>query len=170
MQVEVRFTEVPDGPLQVHMSRSSPGRYAVHEFAKNVYDVRIDDGNGRALKVDSPNTSEWDVAGHSGTVRVRYRVFGNQVDGTFLAVDTTHAHINIPAALMWARGLEDRPVRVTFDPPAGRNWRVATQLHPTDDPHTFTAANLQYLVDSPTEVSNFVLRTFQVEQAARLER
>ena len=36
MQVEVRFPEVPAGPLQVRMSRSSPGRYALAEFAKNV--------------------------------------------------------------------------------------------------------------------------------------
>jgi predicted metalloprotease with PDZ domain len=99
-------------------------------------------------------------------VRVRYKVYGDQTDGTFLAVDPTHAHINIPAALMWARGLDNRAIRITFDPPAGSNWKVATQLHPTDDPHTFTAANLQYLVDSPIEVSNFVLRTFQVEQTA----
>jgi predicted metalloprotease with PDZ domain len=144
------------------MSRTSPGRYAIHEFAKNVYDVRIDNGAGAALKVDRPNLSEWDVSGHSGTVRVRYRVFGDRTDGTFLAVDPTHAHMNMPAALMWARGLENRAVRVTVDPPAG--WKVATQLHPTDDPHTFTAANLQYLIDSPTDVSNFVLRTFQVNQ------
>src|SRR2546423_1065034 len=98
-QIEIRFADVPNRPLQIHMSRSSPGRYAVHEFAKDVYDVRIDDGSGRTLKVESPNPSEWDVTGHSGTVRVRYRVFGNQIDGTVLAIDTSHAHINIPAAL-----------------------------------------------------------------------
>jgi predicted metalloprotease with PDZ domain len=165
MQVEVRFPDLPAGPLAVLMSRTSPGRYAIHEFAKNVYDVQVDDGGGGALTVSRPNTSEWDIAGHKGTVRVRYRVFGDVTDGTFLAVDATHAHMNIPAALMWARGLEERAIRMTFDPPAGSNWKVATQLHPTDDPHTFTAANLSFLVDSPTEVSNFVLRTFQVEQS-----
>jgi predicted metalloprotease with PDZ domain len=165
MQVDVNFPDVPAGPLHVLMSRSSPGRYAIHEFAKNVYDVQIDNGGGGALRVDRPNTSEWDVTGHSGTVRVRYRVYGDRTDGTFLAVDPTHAHINIPAALMWARGLENRAIRITFDPPAGASWKVATQLHPTDDPHAFTAANLQYLIDSPTEVSDFVLRTFRVEQS-----
>ena len=43
MQVEVTFPDVPPGPLQLHMSRSSPGRYALHEFAKNVFDVRVTD-------------------------------------------------------------------------------------------------------------------------------
>ena len=71
--------------------------------------------------------------------------------------------IVLPAALIWARGLENRTARITFDQPAGKSWKVATQLHPTDDPATFTAANLQYLMDSPTEFSDFSLRAFRVE-------
>jgi predicted metalloprotease with PDZ domain len=160
MQVEVTFADVPPGTLEILMSRTSPGRYAIHEFAKNVFDVRIDDGSGAPVRYERPNPGQWNVTGHNSVVRVRYKVFGDQVDGTFLGVDTTHAHINIPAALMWARGFERRPVRVTFDPPGP--WRIATQLHATDDANTFTAANLQYLIDSPVELSNFTLRTFRV--------
>jgi predicted metalloprotease with PDZ domain len=165
MQVEVTFPDVPAGPLQVLMSRTSPGRYAIHEFAKNVYDVQIDDGAGVPLAYEQPSPAQWDVA-HRGAARVRYKVFGDRLDGTFLAIDTTHAHINIPSALMWARGLESRPVRVTFDAPSG--WKVATQLLSTADPRTFTAPNLQYLVDSPTELSSFTLRTFRVDQEFRI--
>ena len=55
-----------------------------------------------------------------------------------------------------------RPARVTFTPPAGSNWRPATQLFTTADPWTFTAPNLQYLFDSPTELSAFTLREFEV--------
>jgi predicted metalloprotease with PDZ domain len=162
MQVEVRFPDVPRGTLRVMMSRSSPGRYALHDFARNVYDVQIDDGAGKPLTAAQANPSEWDVAGHAGTVRVRYRVFGNTTEGTFLSVDSTHAHFNIPAALMWARGLEERSVRITFEPPPGSGWQAASQLHPTADPNTFTAPNLSYLIDSPVEFGRFVLRTFQM--------
>jgi len=168
MQVEAVFPELPPGPAHVFMSRSSPGRYSLHEFAKNVYDVRIDDGAGRPLVAEQPDTSQWDVPRHSGVVRVRYKVFGDATDGTYLGVDTSHAHINIPAALMWVRGLEDRPVRVSFEPPPGAKWKVATQLHSTDDPLTFSAANLSYLIDSPAELSDFVLRTFSVGQPFRI--
>ena len=38
MQVEATFTDVGTGPLHLYMSRTSPGRYALHEFAKNVFD------------------------------------------------------------------------------------------------------------------------------------
>ena len=162
MQVEVTFAEVPPGPLQIRMSRSSPGRYALHEFAKNVYDVRIRDGKGSALTVSRPDLHGWDVSGHDGTVVVSYRVYGDRVDGTYLAIDSTHAHMNIPASLMFARGWDRRSARVTFVPPAGSQWRVASQLYPTADPNTFTAPNVPYLMDSPTELSAHTLRTFTV--------
>ncbi len=166
MQVEVTFPAVPPGPLQVRMSRTSPGRYALHEFAKNVFDVHVRDGKGTALTPTRPNLHQWDVEGHDGTVIVSYRVYGDRTDGTYLSVDAAHAHLNMPAALMWARGLQTRAARVTFELPTGRSWRVATQLLPTNDPQTFTAPNLQYLMDSPTELSAFTLRTFTVEGSA----
>jgi predicted metalloprotease with PDZ domain len=162
LQVDVTFPQIGAGPLQARMSRSSPGRYAVHEFAKNVFWVEAYDGRGRQLAFTRPNVDEWDVAGHDGTVRLVYKIFGDRVDGTYLAVDTTHAHLNMPATFMWAVGLEGRPLRMTFTPPAAVQWKVATQLFPTRDPWTFTAPNLQYFMDSPTELSNFVMSTFSV--------
>ncbi|MBI3050190.1 MAG: M61 family metallopeptidase [Acidobacteria bacterium] len=162
MQVHIRFDDLPPGPLELRMSRSSPGRYAIHDFAKNVYDVRLVDGHGAALSVIRSNPHEWNVIGHTGSIDVTYRIFGDRVDGTYLAIDSTHAHINMPALLMWARGLEARPVTVRFEPAPGTSWRVATQLFPGADSLTFTAPNFQYLMDSPAEFSGFTLRTFTV--------
>jgi len=167
MEVEVTFADVPAGTLEVRMSRSSPGRYALHEFAKNVYDVRVADASGAPLVFTRPNPHEWDVRDHTGTVRVSYKVFGDRVDGTYLAIDRTHAHINMPAALMWARGLERRAVTVRFEQPPGESWRVGTQLYSGADAQTFTAPNMQYLMDSPTEFSAFTLRTFTVAAGPR---
>jgi predicted metalloprotease with PDZ domain len=161
-QVDIVVPQVPAGTLELRMSRSSPGRYAVHEFSKNVFEVHMYDGRGRELSTTRPNPYQWNVAGHDGTVRVGYKVYGDHVDGTYLAIDTTHAHMNMPATLMWARGMEARPVRVTFAPPAGSNWIPATQLFPTSDPWTFTAPNFQYLMDSPTELSAQTIRSFTV--------
>ncbi len=160
-QVEATFGQVPQ-PLELRMSRSSPGRYALHEFAKNVYDVHAFDGAGKALEITRPNPYQWNVTSTDGIVRVLYKVYGDHVDGTYLGIDETHAHMNLPATLMWARHLEDRPARVTFVPPDGRDWKPATQLFPGDTPWTFTAPNLQYLFDSPTELSAYALREFTV--------
>ena len=172
MQVEVTFPDVKADPLQVRMSRSSPGRYAAHDFAKNVFEVKVTDGKGKALVPARPNPHQWDISGHGGTVRITYKIYGNHVDGTYLAVDASHAHMNIPATLMWARGLDMRPAKVTLTAPppptAGTasgttgSWKVATQLFTTSDPLTFTAPNLQYLMDSPIEFSDHQVRTFSL--------
>jgi predicted metalloprotease with PDZ domain len=161
--VDVVFADVPAGTLEVRMSRSSPGRYAVHEFAKNVYDVHAYDGAGKAMAVARPNPYQWNVSGHDGTVRITYKIYGDLVDGTYLGIDESHAHMNMPATLMWARRMDGRPARVSFRPPVGANWKPATQLFPTSDPWTFTAPNLQYLFDSPTELSAYRLREFSVK-------
>jgi predicted metalloprotease with PDZ domain len=44
---------------------------------------------------------------------------------------------------------------------------VATQLFPGPDEFTFTAPNLQYLMDSPSEFGSFDLRTFNVPDGPR---
>jgi predicted metalloprotease with PDZ domain len=172
MQVEASFSELGNGTLELRMSRSSPGRYSLHDFAKNVYDVHAFAADGRELQTTRPDPYGWNVAGHGGSVTVKYKVYGDRVDGTYLAVDTTHAHINMPAAIMWAHGLEERPVSVAFEQPAGMSWQVATQLHggrPSDSTgrsvpgvFEFTAPNLQYLMDSPSEFGPVSMRQFTV--------
>jgi len=151
----------PRSTLELRMARVSPGRYALHEFAKNVYSVEAVDGSGRELPIERPNEHQWNVTGHDGTVRVTYTLFGDHADGTYVGIDNTHAHLNIPATFMFARGLGDRPIRVTFRVPEGSGWKVATQLQSTADPYTFTAPNFQYFMDSPTEISNWTAREWE---------
>jgi predicted metalloprotease with PDZ domain len=117
------------------------------------------------------------VSGHGGGATVEYKVFGDRVDGTYLGIDTTHAHINMPAAIMWARGLDDRPIRIEFvaplnmqDGPGGAGWDVMSQLPPSPFPDTprtaleYFAPNLQYLMDSPVEFGRSSIRSFNVNQ------
>ena len=158
-KVILSFHGLPVGrPLEVRMSRASPGRYAEHDFAKNVYSVAAIDGRGRALELRRPSPHAWTVAGHDGTVQIAYVVWGDRVDGTYLAVDHGHAHMNMPATFMWAVGLEEVPIRLTVYPQHG--WRVVTQLPTGGALDVFTAPNLQYFLDSPTEVGPVELRTW----------
>lgn len=164
--VKVTFPDLPLEVLEVRMSRSSPGRYAIHEFAKNVFNVKAFDGKGNPLVITRPDPYQWNVSGHDGTVVFTYTVFGDRGDGTYMQVDETHAHLNMPATLVFARGLDHRASRVKFNVPAGSNWKVATQLKPIDD-YTFFAPDFQYLMDSPAEISNFTMNTFDVESKGK---
>ena len=170
-EISVTFTGVTTSVLEARMSRSSPGRYALHEFAKNVYNVRAEDGTGNALEITRPNAYQWDISGHNGTVKVTYTLFADRPGGTYAGIDEAHAHLNMPAVFMWARGLEEYPIEVRFHPLP--DWKIATQLSAggrspsggkeESGANTYSAPNLQYFLDSPTELSDFELREWQVE-------
>ncbi|NTV46191.1 MAG: M61 family metallopeptidase [Chlorobiales bacterium] len=160
-EISVTFNDLPNKPLQVRMSRSSPGRYSLHEFAKNVYNLKAADRKGKQLHVRRPNPHQWNIEGHDGHVVITYSLFGNRTDGTYTSIDKNHAHLNIPATFVWARGLEKRPVRVKFAVPESE-WRIASQLVPTKDPQVFEAPNLQYFMDSPVEIGPFEWVEWQV--------
>ncbi|MCA8829153.1 M61 family metallopeptidase [Hymenobacter pini] len=164
-RVTVTFKEMPTGPLQVRMARSSPGRYALHEFAKNVYDVQATNSKGQALSVNKSDPYGWTVAGHDGTVIFTYTLFGDRTDGTYAGIDSRHAHLNAPATFAYAQGLEQRPAAVQFQLPEG--WTVASQLKP-EAGGQWTAPNLQYLMDSPTSLGPQQTRTWQ-EQGRTIE-
>ncbi|HER40021.1 MAG TPA: hypothetical protein ENO10_02250 [Salinimicrobium catena] len=53
--IQASFREVPTDTFTVRMSRTSPGRYALHEFAKNVYGVKATNAKGAALTVTRPD-------------------------------------------------------------------------------------------------------------------
>ena len=165
-RISVTWRDIGDAPLQMRMSRSSPGRYAIHEFAKNVYQVSVVDGRGNPLTVTRPSPYQWDVAGHDGTVTVSYTLYADRAGGTYSGIDLTHAHLNVPATFMWARGFDDRPVIVTFRP-QDESWKVATQLAPTDDAFVFSAPDLQYFMDSPAELSDFSKRSWDIESSGK---
>ncbi len=163
-QITATYARVPAGPLRVQMARSSPGRYAIHEFAKNVYAVSAKDGAGRPLPVIRSDPYGWTVAGHDGTVVVTYTLYGDWGDGTYAQIDTSHAHLNMPATFLWAQGYDDQPIRVRFHPFDPR-WRIATQLPAGQGTNSFWAPNLQYFMDSPTEISAFSLREWPITDA-----
>ncbi|WP_026836676.1 M61 family metallopeptidase [Gillisia sp. JM1] len=160
--IKATFPNVKSHELVVSMSRSSPGRYAIHEFAKNVYAFKATDSKGNKLELTRKDPYSWNITGHDGTVNVEYTLFGNRADGTYSQIDNTHAHLNIPATFMYAEELQHRPLEITFNSPEGSNWKVATQLKPVEG-NTYMAPDMYYFMDSPTELSDFSLREFKLD-------
>lgn len=161
-EIKAVFPDITTDTLTVQMSRTSPGRYALHEFAKNVYDFKASNSVGQPLTVLRPNPYAWQIVGHDGSVTITYTLFANRGDGTYSQIDETHAHLNIPATFMYAPDLINRSIEVDFNIREDLNWKVATQL-PLVSGTTYSAPNLQYFMDSPTEISNYHLREFEVD-------
>jgi len=156
------FKGLKKDDVEIRMSRSSPGRYAIHEFAKNVYNVKVTDSEGKVLETTRPDPYSWNVKNHDGTINVSYTLYANHGDGTYAQVDETHAHLNMPATFMYAPSLAENEFKITFNVREDLNWKIATQLKSLEGT-TYSAENLQYFMDSPTEISNHMLRSFKVD-------
>lgn len=160
--IELTATGIPAGPAVFRMSRSSPGRYATHEFGKNVYDVTAKDRNGKVLVVKRTDGDVYEVAQHNGSVTIAYTLYANYADGTYAGIDPESIHLNMPACFMWMKGQDNAPITISFDIPKENKGVIATQLIPASEPNTFTAPGLQYLMDSPTKIGNLVFREWKV--------
>jgi predicted metalloprotease with PDZ domain len=144
---------IPAGKATFRMSRSSPGRYATHEFGKNVYDVEALDGDGKPIPINRIDGDVWEVPKQNGTVQVNYTLYAAYPDGTYSGIDPTSIHLNMPSAFMWIKGFDKAPITVKFNTaPFDKKWTIATQLKPTGDPTEFTAPGLQYFMDCPTKI------------------
>ena len=161
-KVKVTFPELEQEELTIRMSRTSPGRYALHEFVKNVYNLKATNSAGETLKITRPDPYSWTIQDHDGTVHLEYTLFGNRADGTYVQIDQTHAHLNIPATFIYAEELQKRPINVTFDTEDFPNWKIATQLK-HEKGNTYSAPDLYYFMDSPTELSDHAIREVKLD-------
>jgi predicted metalloprotease with PDZ domain len=161
-EISMFIPNVPAGTLKVRMSRSSPGRYATHEFGKNVYHLKAFDGSGKQLNIQQSAGDVYEIPNHGASVKVTYTLFGNWIDGTYAGFDETHAHMNIPATFAFPIGMDNRARLVKFNYTEKQNWKVATQLKPMAN-GTYFAPNLQYFMDSPTEIANYKTASWQVK-------
>ena len=121
--IKATFSDLKSDEVEFTMSRSSPGRYALHEFVKNVYNVKVTDSKGNSLIAIRPNPYSWLVKGHNGTINVTYTLYGNHGDGTYAQIDETHAHLNIPATFMYVPELSENEFEVIFNVREDLNWK-----------------------------------------------
>ncbi len=159
-EISLTVDKLPAGPAYFSMSRSSPGRYAKHEFGKNVYNVNAVDETGKPLQVEKADADIYTVLKHKGKVTLTYTLYANYADGTYSLVDRTGYHLNMPATFMWVKGLEKAPIYLHFV--MDKNWKTATQLKQDGDVQTFFAPDLQYFMDSPVIVGNLQFRQWTV--------
>lgn len=161
-EIKMLIPNVPTGALKVRMSRSSPGRYATHEFGKNVYRFQAFDEQGKKLTIHQPAGDEYLIPNHGNTVTITYTLFGNWIDGTYAGFDETHAHMNIPATFAYPIGMDKRPRTVKFNGAEKQNWKVATQLKPLGG-GIYYAPNFQYFMDSPIELAAYHTSSWTVK-------
>ncbi|MCE7060509.1 M61 family metallopeptidase [Dyadobacter sp. CY343] len=161
--IKVNVSDVPQKELTFRMSRSSPGRYATHEYGKNVYEVFASDKSGKKLDIQRIEGDMYKVSGINGFVKVEYTLYANHADGTYAGIDPSSIQLNMPATFMWVKELQNAPMEVKFDLPKDSKWTIATQLLKGKEANTFTAPGLQYFMDSPTKIGKLIWKEWTLE-------
>lgn len=161
-QIELTVSGISTKPAIFKMSRSSPGRYATHEFGKNVYDVMAKDVSGKSLTVERRDGDIYEVPNHSGEITLAYTLYGNYADGTYAGIDPESIHLNMPASFMWMVGMDNAPITISFELPRENKGVIATQLVPSKKPTVFTAPNLPYFMDSPVKIGDLTISQWPI--------
>ena len=165
MEVELPETAIPES-VDFQMARWSPGRYAVFDFAKNVQQVHAASGicprreeqphgpvcRQALLPLTRVDNQTWRVTTRGNSAMTfSYKVFGNDLSGTFSQLDTRHANYNGGSIFMYVVDHKPDPVRLFIYPPAG--WRIVNGRTDRLDQREWQFPNWDILIDTPTEIA-----------------
>jgi predicted metalloprotease with PDZ domain len=162
--------------LDFQMPKWSPGRYAVFDFAKNVQEVsarnacpagldctlanppitRVDDQTWRV------NIGGFKPPGRQISVFFNYKVFANDLSGTFSQLDSRHANFNGGSVFMYVVNHKSDPVKLLIDPPA--RWRIVNGRTDQTGQREWQFPNYDVMIDTPTEIApDWTEDQFQVD-------
>lgn len=160
VSIEVEKAGSEAGSVDFQMPRWSPGRYAVFDFAKNVQEVRAVAGicppdaqcKRAPLRVVRVDDQTWRVeTRETVSLTLSYKVFGDDLSGTFSQLDERHANYNGGSIFMYVVGHKPDPVRLTIDPPA--RWRIINGRMDKMEQREWRFSNYDLLIDTPTEIA-----------------
>lgn len=153
LEVEIDVSNVRQPQIDFVMPAWAPGRYAIYNFAKNVQQFDAQGAGGQPLRWTNPDKQTWEVDARnaSGSIRVRYRVFANDLTGSFSQFDPTHANINGASVYMYVAGHKRDPLTLQVAPPPGAKIFSGFSLSTSDT--VFQAPNYDRLIDTPMEIS-----------------
>ena len=164
--------ELPANPqiesIDFQMPKWSPGRYAVFDFAKNIQEISagidsrdlVQDSN-MFHHIEAPCIQRLDdqtwrvtVCRDSRLLRrfiLSYKVFGNDLSGTFSQLDSHHANINGGCVFMYVVNHKQDPVSLSISAPQG--WRIVNGRTEKKDQSEFQFPNWDVMIDTSTEIA-----------------
>ena len=134
----------------------TPGSYLVRDYARFVDRMRVRVGR-KDRPLEKLDKQRWQLPASERELRVRYRVYGNDLTVRTNHLDASHAQIIPAATFLYLEGQLDRPVEVRFEG-FPEDWQVASPLHRSRG--AYVAKDFDTLVDSPFELGAFRTRAF----------
>jgi predicted metalloprotease with PDZ domain len=157
--------------VDFQMPRWSPGRYAVFDFAKNVQEAHYDPAwvDSATQPAERLDTQTWRVPTRLApgatpvpdSVTLYYKVFADDLSGTFSQLDARHANFNGHSVFVYVAGHKHDAVSLKVDAPKG--WKIINGQSKNTEQSEFRFANYDLLADTPTEIApDFNVETFEV--------
>ena len=151
--VEIEMNTGGKPSVSFVMPAWSPGRYTIQNFAKSVSDVEAI-SNGKKLNLTKTDKQTWKVDTKGITkFRLKYKVFANNLNGTFSVLDSDHANYNGPSLFMFADGMRNYPVNLTISP-FGK-WKIFNGYSENPNQTEFRFKSYDMMIDTPTEIGEF---------------
>src|SRR5437762_2819313 len=160
--------------IDFQMPKWSPGRYAVFDFAQNVQEVKARAACPAGLDCTVPDLlvtriddqswrAELGSFRHDGmSLMFSYKVFANDLSGTFSQLDARHANFNGGCVFMYVVNHKQDPVGLSINAPRG--WRIVNGRTEKNDQSEFQFPNWDVMIDTPTEIGrDWTEDQFQVE-------
>src|SRR5579883_859529 len=136
--------------IDFQMPLWQPGRYSVADFAANVQEFAARSQN-RLLPWTKIDDQTWRVQREgSRNITATYKVFGDDLSGTYAQLDVGHANYTGGEIFMYVVGHKPDPVELHIQPLA--NWRVVNGRTERADQHDWKYPSYEILIDNPTEI------------------
>lgn len=148
--------------LDIKMPVWAPGSYLIREYPKNVERLLANSSNGIDLVTSKTSKNTWRVEHNGKDIVIKYAVYGFETSVRTSHIDQSHAFLSPVGIFMYIDQYLNLPCKVTINMP--EYWhKVSTGLEPTDIPFEYSAVNFDILYDSPIEIGNQDIWSFEVE-------
>ena len=160
-EVEMTLTDMRQRYVDLKMATWTPGSYLIREYARHVEDFTAAAGN-QSLRAEKINKNTWRIyANNAKNIKVNYKVYAFELTVRTNFLDQSHGYINGAALFLYPDKKLKLASTVTIRPYP--EWKeISTGLPPVaGDKWVLQAPNFDVLADSPIEIGNQEIFTFQ---------
>lgn len=145
IQITTEFP-TPNNEIQLHLPSWRPGRYELGNFAKNIRNFKVFNGNGQKLTAEKTSKDSWKVdTSNTQSIKVQYLYYASELNAGSTYVSKEQLYVNPVNCCLYAEGFEDEACELTLQVPSHFEWACPL-------PHenwTCFAKNFDQLADSP---------------------
>lgn len=148
-----------------------PGSYKIRDYISTLGSFCLTNQDNKTLSWHWLSKNRLQVEAEKGTLRIEYAYYAYEKDSTIRSSHITrnHAFLNLVTCCLYVEGRENEIHHVYFHHKREKWANISTQLSPVqtsteaDEPLVLGALNYDIIVDSPVEIGNHYVSSFDYE-------